>query len=164
MFWKILNIEPTTDRKAIRSAYMQLLSQTNPEDKPEEFKQLREAYEQALAYAEEHQENREKTPVELWEEKLSALDDDFQKRIRVENWQKLLNEKIKIVGKVTICFLSHVSDGTYTFITNGTTPAKSPIGMFAETEVDNDLKAIDAVIRDYYGLQGLADKPKGGDE
>ena len=77
---------------------------------------------------------------------------------------KLLNEKIKIVGKVTICFLSHVSGGTYTFITNGTTPAKSPIGMFAETEVDNDLKAIDAVIRDYYGLQGLADKPKGGDE
>ncbi|MCR5066552.1 MAG: tetratricopeptide repeat protein [Erysipelotrichaceae bacterium] len=94
MFWKILNIEPTTDRKAIRSAYMQLLSQTNPEDKPEEFKQLREAYEQALAYAEEHQKNREKTPVELWEEKLSALYDDFQKRIRVENWQKLLNEKV----------------------------------------------------------------------
>ena len=94
MFWKILKIEPTTDRKAIRDAYRTLLSDTNPEDKPEEFKQLREAYEQAMAYAEEHQENREKTPVELWQEELSALYDDFQRRIRLSEWQKLLTEKV----------------------------------------------------------------------
>ncbi len=94
MFWKILKIEPTTDRKAIRDAYRTLLSDTNPEDKPEEFKQLREAYEQAMAYAEEHQENREKTPVELWQDELSALYDDFQRRIRLSEWQKLLNEKV----------------------------------------------------------------------
>ena len=68
---------------------------------------------------------------------------------------KLLNEKIKIVGKVTICFLSHVSGGKYTFITNGTPPAKSPIGMFEDSEIDNDLKAIDATIREYYGLEPL---------
>lgn len=72
---------------------------------------------------------------------------------------KLLNEKIKIVGKVTICFLSRISGGKYTFVVNGTPPAKSPIGMFADMEIDNDLKAVDATIREYYGLEPLA---KGG--
>ncbi len=94
MFWKILKIEPTTDRSTIRNAYRSLLADTNPEDKPEEFKQLREAYEQAMAYAQEHDENQEKTPVEKWRDELSALYDDFQKRIQLAEWQKLLNEKV----------------------------------------------------------------------
>ena len=94
MFWKILKIEPTTDRNAIRAAYRQLLADTNPEDKPEEFKQLREAYEQALAYAAEHGEDREMTPVEKWQDELAALYDDFQRRISVSQWQKLLNERV----------------------------------------------------------------------
>ncbi|MBR5049613.1 MAG: tetratricopeptide repeat protein [Erysipelotrichaceae bacterium] len=94
MFWKILKIEPTTDRNAIRAAYRQLLADTNPEDKPEEFKQLREAYEQALAYAAEHGEDREMTPVEKWQDELATLYDDFQRRISVSQWQKLLNERV----------------------------------------------------------------------
>ena len=52
MDWFILGIEPTKDKKAITAAYRQKLRQTNPEDKPEEFKALRAAYEEALALAE----------------------------------------------------------------------------------------------------------------
>jgi hypothetical protein len=49
--WEILNIQPTTDVKAIRSAYAKLLRDNNPEDKPEAYQQIREAYDEALDYA-----------------------------------------------------------------------------------------------------------------
>ena len=49
--WMILGIEPTKDKKEITAAYRAKLSDTNPEDKPEEFKKLRNAYEEALKYA-----------------------------------------------------------------------------------------------------------------
>ena len=50
MDWTVLGIEPTADKKAITKAYRTQLMHTNPEDKPEEFKVLREAYEQALSW------------------------------------------------------------------------------------------------------------------
>ncbi len=50
--WKILEIEKTADRKAIKRAYLKKLKVTNPEEKPEEFQELRRAYELALEQAE----------------------------------------------------------------------------------------------------------------
>ena len=50
--FKILDIEKTKDKMAIKQAYLSKLSETNPEDKPEEFMMLREAYEKALEYFE----------------------------------------------------------------------------------------------------------------
>lgn len=49
--WKKLGIEPTTDKKAIRKAYAAKTKEIHPEEKPEEFKQLHEAYQAALGYA-----------------------------------------------------------------------------------------------------------------
>lgn len=68
---------------------------------------------------------------------------------------KLLNEKIKIVGMVTICLISAISNGSYVFKVNGMPPSKSPMGMFDVDEVDNDLKAVDSTIREYWGLAPL---------
>ena len=47
----ILGIEETKDEEMIRDAYRTLLKTTNPEDDPEGFKRLREAYEGAIALA-----------------------------------------------------------------------------------------------------------------
>ena len=47
-----------------------------------------------------------------------------------------------------------VRDGKYLFTTqtNGMDTVKSPMGMFSETEIDNDLKAVDEAIRKYYEI------------
>ena len=47
MNWTLLGIAPTQDKQAITAAYRVQLAYTNPEDKPEEFKALRTAYEEA---------------------------------------------------------------------------------------------------------------------
>ncbi len=49
--WKMLGIEPTTDKRAIRRAYAARTKEIHPEEKPEEFKQLHKAYQMALGYA-----------------------------------------------------------------------------------------------------------------
>ena len=46
--WDILGLTPNADKKAIKLAYARLLKKTRPEDDPEGFKRLYEAYQQAL--------------------------------------------------------------------------------------------------------------------
>ncbi|EAB9004796.1 J domain-containing protein [Salmonella enterica subsp. enterica] len=46
--WQVLGIEATTDTDTIRQAYLALLPSFHPETDPQGFKQLREAYENAL--------------------------------------------------------------------------------------------------------------------
>ena len=98
MDWTILGIEPVKDKKAITAAYRAKLVQVNPEDKPEEFKALRAAYEEALQYAEQpdNEPVRDESPVGLWMEKVRAVYDDFPARIHVESWKELLNDDVCI--------------------------------------------------------------------
>ena len=49
--WEILGIEPTTDIKIIKSAYAKLAKQFNPEEHPEEFKRIFDAYKAASKFA-----------------------------------------------------------------------------------------------------------------
>lgn len=49
--WEILDISPTTDRKTIKKAYAAQSKIFHPEEKPEEFERLYQAYQEALAYA-----------------------------------------------------------------------------------------------------------------
>ena len=65
---------------------------------------------------------------------------------------RLLDEKVCIEGLFTIVFHSMKHNGKYVFATNtdGTDVTKTPIGMFDEEYVDNDLQMIDNKIREYY--------------
>ena len=58
--WEILGIEPTRDQGAVRRAYAAAAARYNPEEHPEEFLAVRQAYEQALAFARSAEE-----PVEV---------------------------------------------------------------------------------------------------
>ncbi len=51
--WNILQIAPTKDKKAIRRAYAAQSKIIHPEEKPEEFRILYEAYQKALEYTKE---------------------------------------------------------------------------------------------------------------
>ena len=85
---------------------------------------------------------------------LSHIDRDQNGNEKVKTIGKLLDEKITIEGLFTIVLKTHVEDGKYTFFTqnSGFDTVKSPIGMFTEMQIDNDLKMVDNVIRDYYGI------------
>ena len=69
---------------------------------------------------------------------------------------KMLDEKITIEGLFTIVLKTVVSDGKYQFSTqtNGMDTVKSPLGMFTEPLIENDLKMVDETIRYYYNIKG----------
>ena len=50
--FKILEIDPTDDKKKIKVAYSKMLKKYHPEDFPEMFMRINEAYETTLGYAE----------------------------------------------------------------------------------------------------------------
>ncbi len=52
-FWDILGIEPTEDKAIIKRAYAKKVKKANPEDDPDAFQELRQAYEQAIEYADD---------------------------------------------------------------------------------------------------------------
>lgn len=67
---------------------------------------------------------------------------------------KLLDEKVCIESMFTIVLRSEYDGERYIFKTktSGLDVTKTPIGMFDDEEIDNDLKAVDAKIREYYIL------------
>lgn len=96
MNWHLLGIEATKDKNLITTAYRTQLREVNPEEKPEEFKALRAAYEEALRLADLEEETpaRDESPVGLWMERVRALYNDFPKRIDPENWRELLRDDV----------------------------------------------------------------------
>lgn len=68
---------------------------------------------------------------------------------------KMLDEKITLEGLFAICLKTSVEDGRYYFRTrnNGHDTVKTPMGMFENEKIDNDLKLVDETIREYYELK-----------
>lgn len=73
---------------------------------------------------------------------------------RIKTLGKLLDDKIVVEGMFTTVLRTHVENGRYLFSTqnSGSDTVKSPMGMFSEQYIENDLAAIDRVICDYYGI------------
>lgn len=49
-YWQILGLAQTEDRKSVKRAYSTLLKQTRPDDDPEGYQRLREAFDFAMAH------------------------------------------------------------------------------------------------------------------
>ncbi len=77
--WTILGVASGSDRDTIRRAYAKKLRVTNPEDDPDGFMALREAYEAALLRAGRPQ------PVACADEDAPAGEDDFDEDCRDED-------------------------------------------------------------------------------
>lgn len=65
---------------------------------------------------------------------------------------KMLDEKVCLEGMFTIVLRCLVKDGKHYFCTqnDGNDISKSPMDMFSEQLIDNDLKAVDNIIRSFY--------------
>ena len=84
----------------------------------------------------------------------SDLKDDGTEHFKTVG--KMLDNYVTVEGKFTIVLKTVVQDGKYYFSTHnsGQDTVKSPLGMFEDNYVDNDLKAVDTIIREYYGIGG----------
>ena len=82
--------------------------------------------------------------------------DDYG-NVRPKTIGKMLDEKVCVEGLFTVVIHSMYEDGRHIFSTHtdGRDVAKTPIGMFEQTEIDNDLKIVDDAIRNYYNLGGI---------
>lgn len=82
--------------------------------------------------------------------------------VKAKTVGKMLDEKITFEGMFTIVLRTEVKDGKYLFSTrnNGQDTVKTPIGMFETETIDNDLKAVDERIREFYKLDEIKEEPK----
>ena len=99
--WDILGIEPTSDRKKIKKAYAEKTKIYHPEDYPEEFKIVQEAYQWAMKYASKSVVNNsiESEKVEhLFDNNVEITSKDIEQNYStVENIStKSQNEKTQI--------------------------------------------------------------------
>lgn len=83
-------------------------------------------------------------------------DRDAEGRAKPKTIGKMLDEKFNIEGACPIVIQSTILDGKHVFVTKGDgfNAAKAPMDMLPDM-MDNDLKAVDAAIREYWGLAPL---------
>lgn len=76
-------------------------------------------------------------------------------KIKAKTMGKMLDNQLTLEGLFAIVLMCYTDGKKHVFITqsDGLTTAKSPMGMFPP-EIDNDLKAVDTAIREYYNLKG----------
>ena len=85
---------------------------------------------------------------------LAHTQEDDNGRIKAKTIGKLLDEKITLEGLLTIVMRTAVINGQYVFSTqnSGLDTVKTPLDMFADEHIPNDLAVIDAAITDYYQI------------
>lgn len=89
-------------------------------------------------------------------------DTDDDGNVKPKTIGKLLDDKVNIQGMFTICIRSMFDNGNYIFRlkTNGQDCVKTPIGLFDEEQIENDLKLVDNKIREYYDLDKIEEENK----
>ena len=85
---------------------------------------------------------------------LQHIDTTDDGRIKAKTVGKMLDNQLTVEGMFAIVLLARTDGQRHWFDTqsDGYTTVKTPMEMFAEREIDNDLKMVDTKIREYYGL------------
>jgi len=85
---------------------------------------------------------------------LSHSERDNFGNVKAKTIGKLLDEKVTVEGLFTIVLRTAVTEGNYYFQTHnsGQDTVKSPMDMFADEYIPNDLVEVDKVICEYYNL------------
>lgn len=87
---------------------------------------------------------------------LAHTEDDQHGKTKIKTIGKMLDDKVTLEGMFTIVMRAQVTDGRHYFSTrnNGADTVKTPIGMFDQPEINNDLAAVDNAITTYYEIEG----------
>lgn len=87
-------------------------------------------------------------------------------RVKAKTAGKMIDSQLTLESLFSIVLYAYTDGKKHVFVTqsDGITTAKSPMEMFPG-EIENDLKAVDTIIRDYYGMAPVnqakkADKKK----
>ena len=100
LVFHILGLSKTKNEDSIRDAYRVALKNNNPEDNPEGFKELRTAYEEALAYARTPDKEQDTVSPGIspeaadWLNKVTALYVDLPSRWDLSKWKPLMEDDI----------------------------------------------------------------------
>lgn len=98
LVFSILGIEPTKDENLLKERYHELLTGCNPEDDPEGFKRLREAYETAVRFARqpetEEEEKKEKDEIDLWLDRVNDCYWYLATRNDPKAWKELFKDEV----------------------------------------------------------------------
>ena len=86
---------------------------------------------------------------------MQHIETDENGKVKAKTLGKMLDQQLTIEGLFSIVLLAKADERRHYFVTqsDGTNPCKSPMGMFDDVEIDNDLKMVDDTIREYYGLK-----------
>ncbi len=86
---------------------------------------------------------------------LHHVDIDEDGRTKAKTVGKLLDAKLVLEGLFSVVLLAGTDGTDYWFETqnDGHTTVKSPMGMFEDKRIPNDLAAVDAAIREYWRLE-----------
>lgn len=118
------------------------------------FSEMAQHFEQLIEWAAQTDED---TNVFL----MMHYDTDANGKMKPRTIGKMLDEKFCIEGACPIVIQSTIVDGRHVFVTKGDgfNAAKAPMGMLPEV-MDNDLKAVDAAVREYWGMAPLSTPAK----
>lgn len=85
---------------------------------------------------------------------LSHTQNSEDGNVKIKTIGKLLDEKITIEGMFTMVMRTSVNQGSYLFSTHnsGHDTVKTPLGMFADDYIPNDLAEVDAAIKEFYEI------------
>ena len=73
---------------------------------------------------------------------------------------RMIDNYVTLEGKFTVVLKAVVKDGHYYFQThnNGSDTVKSPLGMFDADLIDNDLKMVDDIMREYWSIPRVTEE------
>ena len=86
-------------------------------------------------------------------------DDPEMHKTKAKTIGKMIDQNLNLEGLFTIVLRAMQTEDGYKFITRDdrVSTAKSPMGMFESDKIDNDLKEVDRIIREYYDMKPLVD-------
>lgn len=86
---------------------------------------------------------------------LHHIDRDDNGVVKPKTQGRMLDEKLNVAGLFTTVLLAETDGKDHWFLTqnDGASVVKTPMGMFDDAKIPNDLKLVDSTIRAYYDME-----------